>query len=87
MTAALADYWIPYEESTKARKAKSQSLTVLLKARPQHAREVHAIASKHKLPVDKLRFLPYVSSKNLNWISISNQEGAILDYANIDGFI
>ncbi|PIE36376.1 MAG: fimb protein [Gammaproteobacteria bacterium] len=86
---SLPSWWQDYAKALPLIRAKleSQTLSVLIKARPDDSATLEHIAQKHQRSLDELGFLPFAHKKNMDWIAIVNQQGEIIDYANIDGFL
>ena len=83
----MPKWWEPYSSAKPELNTKAKPLSTLVQARPHKRLELQAIAASAKQDIQDLRYIPFVSSKDLDWIAILDEYNNIVGYANIDGFI
>lgn len=83
--------WMPYNEAEELPKIRAamQPVSVLLAARRDAAQQaaINSAVAVAGLPQDKLYFLPFTSDKNKEWSALLNEQGNIVGYMAVDGFI
>lgn len=78
--------WRPMSEAHMAIGRRAKPLSDLLSKRPDTADELRAEAMAAGIPIDRLRYLPLVSRKSLEWVALLDPADKIVGNANVDGF-
>jgi hypothetical protein len=84
--AMRPNWWRPIVEARSEIAERAKPLTHLIVKKPDQADELRAHAAKAATPIESLRYLPFVSSRNLEWIALLDPADKIVGTANIDGF-
>jgi hypothetical protein len=79
-------WWRPFEEAALDIEMRSKPLLSLLTRRPESRASIEGAIQKSGIPLEELRYLPLTSSKTDRWIALINPSGAIVGYAEADGF-
>ena len=84
--AAKPDWWQPWSDARQGMRSRAKPLAELIGRRPAAAPVLRDAASAAGHTVQKLSYLPLVSSKTLEWVALLDGEQNVVGYAPVDGF-
>jgi hypothetical protein len=80
------DWWVTWNEAKMIIPARMKPLADLISRRPKSAMVLRSAAAAAGLPVEKLYYLPLVSSKSLDWVALLDANMHMMSWASVDGF-
>ena len=84
--AQRPDWWLPWGAVQDAMRKSAKPLADLINRNPESALSLYAAAQRSEHDVQKLSYLPLVSSKTLQWVVLLDVDLKMVGYVQVDGF-
>ena len=85
--AMRPSWWVSYSQVKGQVAQRARPVSELIAARSAQAGEINKSVRSTGLPIDQLRFLPFTSNRNKDWVVLLDDKQQLLAYAPVDGFI
>jgi hypothetical protein len=79
-------WWTPFEDARAKVLDRAKPLSELVAKRPEQSKSLSAAASKTRIGLADLRYLPLTSSKSTDWTALISPSGDVVGYVHVDSF-
>lgn len=80
------NWWVNYNQARPDVITKAKNVSVLIDKHPEKKVLIEQKLSELELTPNNTLYLPFVSSKNYDWIAFLDDEATIVGYLNVSGF-